>query len=201
MEFNDVINQRRSIRRFKNELVPDSLLRELLNAGRLAPSGLNVQPWRYILVKSEEYRKKIAQAIFSKHAANAPALIICCADIRAFSTLPVRINELNEAGAFSDTPRENSNYDDLLNITIDHDVLRTNLALNTAISIDHILLKATDLGLGSCWLGAFDESKIKEMAGLDEYYNVIAIVAVGYPDQAPPPRPRLSVEEILIREL
>lgn len=202
MDFNEVIKQRRSIRKFKNEPVPDNLIRELIDAGRLAPSGLNVQPWRYIVVKSKEIREKIAQAISSSHAANSPILIICCIDMLTFSALPVRINELKEAGAFSGTNRENSDFKDFLeNKNIDKNLLRINSALNAAISIDHILLKATDLGLGSCWLGVFDESKIKEFTGLDERYYVTAVLAVGYPDQSPPPRPRLSIDEILIREL
>ncbi|MEL7658168.1 MAG: nitroreductase family protein [Bacillota bacterium] len=202
MEFNEVITKRRSIRKFTNEPIPDSLIRELMDAGRLAPSGLNIQPWRYVVVKSEEMRNNISHAIFSPHAAGSPVLILCCADLMAFSAIPARIKELKEAGAFAGTYRENSDFNDVLeNKNTNNDLLKINAALNTAISIDHILLKATDLGLGSCWLGAFDESKIKESASLDDRYNVIAVLAIGYPDQSPSPRPRLSVDELLIKEL
>jgi Nitroreductase len=202
MDFNEVIKQRRSIRKFKDEPIPNNLIRELIDAGRLAPSGLNVQPWRYIIAKSKENREKIAQAIPSSHVGSAPILIICCIDTQAFSALPARINELKETGAFLGTARENSDFKDVLeNKNIDISYLKINMALNAAISIDHIILKATDLGLGSCWLGVFDESKIREFTGLDDCYYVTAVIAVGYPDQSPPPRPRLSIEEILVKEL
>jgi len=201
MEFSEVIGKRRSIRKFIEEPVPDHLIREILDTGRLAPSGLNLQPWRYVVVKNEESRKRISKAIPSPHAAASPVLIICCADTSAFAEIPVRIKELIKAGALSSSYYENSDNQDRLSASMDSDFIKVNAAINTAISIDHMILKATDLGLGSCWIGAFDESLMKETAGLDDRYKVIAVLAIGYPDQVPAPRPRLSLDEIIIKEL
>jgi len=59
MELNDIIQQRRSTRKFKTDPVPDSLIDELLEAARLAPSGSNLQPWRFIIVRSNAIKQKL----------------------------------------------------------------------------------------------------------------------------------------------
>ena len=75
------------------------------------------------------------------------------------------------------------------------------LRLNAAIAIDHITLRAVDLGLGTCWVMMFDQEKAKQALGLDDNYNVVALIPVGYPDQSPGPRPRLERDQILLKEL
>ena len=62
-------------------------------------------------------------------------------------------------------------------------------------------LKAVDLGLGSCWVGFVDRAKVKELLDLDDTYEVVALLPIGYPDQNPPPRPRLSIGDIVVKEL
>ncbi len=198
MEFNEVVRSRRSIRKFKKEPIPDSMIREVIDAGRLAPSGVNIQPWRYVIVKSEEKRKTVSNAVYSKHAAIAPVLIICAIDLRTYAEMPVRIKELIKADAIKSTPLEKASSEDIFGNEV---WLKVNSALNAAISIEHMVLKATDLGLGSCWLGAFDESGVKKAAELDEGYLITALLAIGYPDELPEPRPRLALNEIIIKEI
>jgi nitroreductase len=73
---------------------------------------------------------------------------------------------------------------------------------NTYIAIEHIVLTATALGLGTCWVGALvEEGEIEKIFRLPDSMVVIAVLPVGYPAKVPPPRPRLSLEEILLRPL
>ncbi|HEX3029508.1 MAG TPA: nitroreductase family protein [Clostridia bacterium] len=197
MEFNEVVRSRRSIRKFKNDPIPDNMVREIIDAGRLAPSGLNVQLWRYVIVKSDEKRKMVSDAVHSGHAANAPILIICAVDTQAYAQMPLRVKELMEAGALKGNPFEGASGG-IFNNEI---WLKINNALNAAISIEHMVLKATDLGLGSCWLGAFDESGVKKAAELDEGISITALLAIGYPDELPQQRPRLPLNEIILKEI
>lgn len=75
------------------------------------------------------------------------------------------------------------------------------LRLNAAIAIDHITLRAIDLGLGTCWIRMFDQEKVKQILGLGGNYNVVALVPVGYLDQNPQARPRIELDQMLLKEL
>ncbi|MCW3975473.1 MAG: nitroreductase family protein, partial [Candidatus Bathyarchaeota archaeon] len=68
--------------------------------------------------------------------------------------------------------------------------------LNVAIAIEHIVLEAVELGLGSCWVRLFDEKKIKQILNLPDHLCVVAILPIGVPIEDPPSRPRMSVSAI-----
>lgn len=202
MEFNEVIRSRRSIRRFKSEPISDEQIKELMEAARLAPSGLNLQPWRYVIVKDKAVRESISKAVPSAHVAQAPLIIVCCMDTKNFESTGARVQELHEAGAMANTSFSSYSSDDFFaGKNIDEFWIKSNLMLNTAISVEHIVLKAADLGLGSCWIGIFDKDGIKKAIGIDDRYDVFALLPIGYPDQDVKPRPRLSIDEIILKEL
>lgn len=67
---------------------------------------------------------------------------------------------------------------------------------DTMTAMEHLILEATELGYGTCWIGAFDEARVREVLGIPEQYKVVALTPVGIPDEAPPPRPRKPLEEI-----
>jgi nitroreductase len=202
MEFSAVVKARRSIRKFKTVPVPESCLQELLEAGRLAPSGLNMQPWRYVVIKSQSVRERIIHATPSTFAINAPVLIVCCGDMQVFQTCQNRITELHNAGAYRGTNFQDFSAEDFFSRTdTDEAAVRAYLAMNVAISIEHINLKAFDLELGSCWIGAFDRNEVRKIIEVDDRYEIIALLAIGYADQAPAPRPRLPVRDILLKVL
>ncbi|MEK6558666.1 MAG: nitroreductase family protein, partial [Planctomycetota bacterium] len=107
MNVKDAISKRRSIRRFKPDPVPDELILQLLESARLAPSGSNTQPWRFIVVKDAETRQKLQSASYNqRHVGQAPIIIACCADIKAFGEFPERVEELIAAGALPEKSRE-----------------------------------------------------------------------------------------------
>ena len=79
MEFYDVIKTRRSVRRFSKKAVPDDVLGKVLEAARIAPSGNNRQPWRFVVVKEPQKKEKIAHASYDQDfVAEAPVVVICC---------------------------------------------------------------------------------------------------------------------------
>lgn len=69
--------------------------------------------------------------------------------------------------------------------------------IDLAISIDHMTLKAVDEGLGTCWIGAFYEDEVKKILGVPEDVHVVELLTLGYPADIPPPRPRLTMSEIV----
>lgn len=202
MELLDAIKSRRSIRKFKTDEVPENYIRELIEAGRLAPSGTNLQPTRYVVIKSQEAREKLKECTPLPFVAAAPVVIACCVDNQSVASSGDRFKELREAQAFVDTPLdgESSSANKRAN-TMDEAAIKAYLNLNAAIAIDHITLRAVDLGLGSCWVMMFDSDKVKNLLGLEERYDVVALLPIGYPDQSPIQRPRLDINEVLIKEI
>ena len=83
--------------------------------------------------------------------------------------------------------------------TVSSTDLRISMTMNLAIAIEHMALKAADLGLGSCWIGGFDARETKKILELDEDVVPNMLLPVGYPAQNPPTRPRLSMEEIVLK--
>lgn len=202
MDFNQVIQSRRSIRKFKPDAIPDGFVKELLEAARLAPSGLNMQPWRYVVVKDQAIREGIAAATPSTFVSKAPVIILCCLDTRAFGAMDARIQELHGVQAFADTSFKAQSMDEFMHgMPVNEVWLRVSMAVNLALSIDHMMLKAVDLGLGSCWIATFDPQKVRELVQLGEEYEIYNLLAVGYPDQAPNPRPRLSLDKMWLKEI
>jgi nitroreductase len=72
------------------------------------------------------------------------------------------------------------------------------IVLNVGVAVEHIVLRALDFGLGSCWVRAFDEQMVKDIFGWGDDISVVALLPVGYPDEAPAPRKRRTIEEILL---
>ncbi|QDR82578.1 nitroreductase family protein [Sporomusa termitida] len=201
MELSAAIANRRSIRKFKPDQVSDDDIKAILAAARLAPSGSNLQPSRYVVIKSPEAKARLAEYTLP-FVTKAPVIIVCCTDSQVWSTALARWTELQAAGAFSDNPLD---VEKILEYKqrnpLDPETAKAYAWLNAAIAIDHMTLTAFDLGLGSCWIGILDRQKIKTMLELDDRYDVVALLPVGYPDQQPAARPRLAMSELLLKEL
>ena len=198
MEFDEVIKKRRSIRKYKPDPIPEQYLLQLIEAARQAPSALNLQPWRYVIIKESTVIKKIAEFTPNSFVADAPALIICCLDTKAFDTIPDVLKEKISSGEVSLTVE----YESLSESGGRGEAfINTMLYLNAGISYEHILLKAADLGLGACWFSLFDADSVKRFVGIDERYIIPAMITVGYPGHYPEAKPRLSIGEILLKTI
>src|SRR5665648_955465 len=104
MELLDALQARRSIRKFKSDPVPEALVTQLIEAAQLAPSGSNLQPTRFVVIKSEAVRVQLSQATPLPFVSKAPVVIACCVDAESIGDMGTRARELKEAGAFAGTP-------------------------------------------------------------------------------------------------
>lgn len=160
----EIIKTRRSVRRFKPELIPDDLLDKILEAGRWAPSGLNNQAWRFAIVTNRETIKKIsALTHYAKIVLAAQALI------------PV----------FLDTAKSYHREKDIQSI---------------GACLQNMLLEVHALGLGAVWLGEIIKSNepIKQILGLPQELELMAVIALGYPDEAPRKTKRKELKELIV---
>ena len=205
----EAIARRRSIRSFRPDPVPKGLIEELLEAARLAPSGGNRQPWRFLVVTDAEEKKRVrALSLDQRFLEEAPVLIICFADTKAFTKEAgkARYKEFEQfgvletlSGLFAD-PEVRRQMDAMPEMPRGQ-MIGAALA-NTFIAIEHLVLMATALGLGSCWVGALGgPGELNALFALPENLIPAAIIPIGYTDKWPSPRPRLPMEEILLRPL
>lgn len=196
----EAIEQRRSIRKFKPDAIPDEAMTALLDAARLAPSGSNAQPWRFKIVRNGEIKSKLAQAAFGQSfIADAPIVLICCADIKGYLDGSVSgIQDLGRIDAVEDRVVKINlkRIDEMKIMTMEE--LGQRIAFSVAIAVEHIVLRALDFGLGSCWVRLFDEKMVKNIFDWNDNTTVVALLPIGYPDESPEPRKRLKVGDILI---
>jgi nitroreductase len=198
------IEKRRSIRKFKDEPLSERQIEQLLEAARLAPSGCNVQPWRFIVVTNKQLKKRLRQASFNQEfVENAPMVIVCCGDLLSWKATRKRTQETLDEGNIDLNNECESALNDRIEWAIEaeiHERIPSTL-LNVAIAIEHIVLEAIELGLGSCWVRLFDENRIKQLLNLPEHICVVAILPVGVPDEEPAPRPRLPLSELILQKV
>jgi Nitroreductase len=197
----DAIEKRRSIRKFKRKPVPDEQIMALIEAARLAPSASNTQPWRFKIVSDDDTKAKLAEAAYHQSfVAQAPVVLVCCADLQGyFEGIKARSQEFGKEGALEATMLRvlRGRAEQLKTVNIQE--LAPGIAFNVAIAIEHIVLRALDFGLGSCWVRMLDEQKIKTIFGWKNSIHVVALLPLGYPDETPNPRKRRAIEELILK--
>lgn len=206
MDFDEVIKTRRSIRKFKDIPISDLAIKDILDAGRLAPSVSNIQSTRFVIIRSDEMKKCLTQYTlpFVKTAA---VIIVCCAYKGSWKTQEHKFLELDAVGAFKDIYEENKQQyitlikEDQLKKRENEKLNKYYLWMHTAIAIDHMSLKVAELGLGCCCVGFVDREGLRKFLGLDCNYEIISLLPIGYPSYQPAPRPRSSLKDILLKEL
>lgn len=173
-----IIN-RRSIRKFQNIPVEEEKINAVLEAARWAPSGNNMQPARFIVVKDQDIRYALCQADHSQAwMMAAPVFIVAVADLMA-RVAPESTYKVDEDSPEWEVKR----------------VIR-----DTAIATGYLLLEVENQGLGACWTGFFSQEDLRPILGLPDDKFVIAIIPVGYPAETPAPRVRKSLAEIVFYE-
>jgi nitroreductase len=197
----EAIEKRRSIRKFKRKPVPDEQIMALIEAARLAPSASNTQPWRFKIVSDDDTKAKLAEAAYHQSfVAQAPVVLVCCADLQGyFEGITARSQEFGKEGALEETMLRvlRGRAEQLKTVNLQE--LAPGIAFNVAIAIEHIVLRALDFGLGSCWVRMLDEQKIKAMFGWENNIHVVALLPLGYADEIPSPRKRRAIEELILK--
>ncbi|UCF44861.1 MAG: nitroreductase family protein [Candidatus Bathyarchaeota archaeon] len=168
MELLQAIKGRRSIRAFKQQDVPAEAVEKLIDAARHAPSAGNIQPWEFVVVRNLEIKRKLARAALNQaFVEEAPVVIVVCA------------NETRSSMGYGSRGKTLFCIQD------------------TAAATQNILLTTYLLGLGACWIGAFNENEAKRALNAPEGIRPVAIIPVGYPDETPSHRGIRSLCQII----
>ncbi len=195
METIDVVRARRSIRRYKDIPVEEEKIKLILEAGRLAPSRANVQPWHFVVVTDQELKDRLTIAAFNQQLiSKASLVIVIIGSLQAYETTPEHTSELIAAGCFAGDVKEAADH------AMDgwsDEALTADIALNTAIAGTQMMLVAHSLGLGTCWIKLVDDQAVLNVIGAPERSYNTGIITFGYPAESPKPRPRLPMETIV----
>jgi nitroreductase len=175
VELRDVISRRRSVRKFDAERqVSDEDLRTIVEAGRMAPSWKNDQPWRFLVVRSQEQKDRIAECLLDSNPATKA--------VRTASALILVIG----------VPAEGTVHQDKQMWLVD-----------CGIAGEHIVLQATDLGIGTVWVSQLDSDRVCSGLELPDDMQCVAIFPLGYalPEIENRPRTgRKEAKEVIFRE-
>jgi nitroreductase len=206
MDLVAAIEGRRSIRRFRDLPVPDEDIRRILDAGRLAPSANNTQPWSFLVIRDRAVLGRMAEAVrrqvdrmvpFAENEKQAQRLAAYKTTYYTFfEHAPVVIAVfLESSDASSDRLLERMGYSlaDVLR-------LRPNPALQSvAAAIEHLLLAAHALGYGSCWMTGplVAQESFEQILGYGRERSIAALLPVGVPDEDPPARPRKALGDMV----
>ena len=157
MNFTELIKIRQSVRSYSDKPVEKEKLEQCLEAARLAPSASNSQPWKYIIVDNKDLKNKVADATFdkvvkfNKFALQAPVLIVIVLE------RPKLITQIGAQIQRKEWP-----------------------LIDIGISAEHFCLQATELGLGTCILGWFDQKRIQELLNIPKKKTIGLVITLGY---------------------
>lgn len=153
-----LIKKRKSERNYDPSRKIDEIhIESMVEAARLAPSASNRQPWHFIAVKDEKILKRICSEalggiVGNRFAGNAPVIFVLCADTGLNATM---IGEKIKGIAYHQ--------------------------IDIGIAGEHLVLRATELGIGTCWIGWFNGKRIKAILSIPEQIKVLSLITAGYP--------------------
>ncbi len=200
-----VIQDRRSIREWTDEPISEQDLTMILEAGRQAPSGENAQPWRFIIVKDAETRKKIGALAGGGSARRFTAEFVTNQMQERFTSLQ---DEAKKKAAFEKlTTGQVSAFlaNAPLNIVVCGKKDVWDMPLDASAAIENMLLIITALGLGACWVIApcidiRDEERVKALLNIPEGFKAVSVISVGRLTRPHRQRPRMSINQLVFSE-
>lgn len=175
MSFLELVNNRYSVRNYKNTPVPKDTIRRCIEAARLAPSACNCQPWKFIIIDRPDFKDSLAKAAFeglldfNHFVFKAPALVFVVSQRQKLSA---KFGSIIKRKNFSQ--------------------------MDIAIATEHFCLQAAEEGLGTCMLGWFNEKKAKKLLSIPTFKRIELIISVGFSaDKTIPHKNRKTIHEIM----
>ncbi len=171
METFEAIHNRRSVRNFSSVPVEWHKVTHILEAGKYAPSTGNLQAWRFIVVVDPKTREKIAETCLEQYwIETAPVIIV----ITALTYKTTQYYGLRGERLYS--------------------------VQECAAAAENMILAAQDMGVGSCWISAFDEQEMKTTLGIPDNARPQIVLALGYPNEVTPRPPKERLETLVFLE-
>lgn len=178
-----VIEERRSIRKFQDKAIEDEIVEKILELATKAPSGKNRQPWRFVVVKGKKKDElvNLMNDCVSAHKKSGASVGSCDLSINSINEAQVVVLAFN---TFSKLEQDYNHYR----------LLTDTQSIGAAIQT--MILAAQNFGLGSLWICDIFYCDKEICSWLNSKHELVAAVAIGYPNQSPYPRPRKELQEV-----
>ena len=174
MDFLELVRKRQSTRSYSQKAIPRESIDRCIEAARLAPSACNSQPWSFIVVDKEPLRTRLVEGAFggvysmNSFAKKAPAMIVAVTERASYLT---RLGGYLKGIQYS--------------------------LIDVGIACEHLILQAEELGIGTCWLGWFNERAVKDLLNIPREKKVDIMISMGYPeDDSARDKNRRSMDDI-----
>jgi len=154
MDFEEIINKRRTIRRFKQDQISKKILKKLINYARVAPMGSNIQSLEFITISDPKIREQVFPLV------------------NWAASLPKKERSPEEG-------RRPTAYI----IVLVNTKIKKNADFDVGAAVENILLGAVNHGLGSCWMGSINREKIRELLSIPGHYDIKHVISLGVPDE------------------
>lgn len=175
MDFFSLIEKRESVRGYFDKAVEREEIIKIIEAARLAPSACNAQPWKFVIVDNEKTKEEVSKKLYdsriglNKFALTAPVFIVIIGEKR---NLTSKMGELIKRKDYT--------------------------SMDIGITSEHICLAATELGLGTCMMGWFEEKGIKKILNIPMNKEIHLVISLGYYENKEPRKKiRKSIDEII----
>jgi len=162
-----LLYERRSVRKFRKDNIDDATVIELLESANSAPSAGNLQPRDFIVVRDPEIKADLSRAALNQRFIMQAPVVVV-----VVANFPRSMNTYGERGYLY-------------------------AIQDSSAAIQNLLLAATALGLGTCWVGAFDEERVSKILELPDYTRPMAIIPIGYPADRGHRTGRRKIEELI----
>lgn len=207
----NTILSRKSVRKYTDKAIDDAVISKILDAGRFAPSWVNVQPWKFIVVKNQETKDLLSEAAGGQMQVKTAQAVICCVvDLDAWGKNA--FGQVLAQKGLDEATCDNIVSSNLLNpsnLGQSEALLRSVEQLTYAVA--YMTLEAEEQGVGCCIVGAFANEltksndtlaqKVKEVLGLNDRQVLVDVLTLGYEDNPKPANKlRKDISEVVFYE-
>jgi len=151
---------RKSIRKYKKEPISDSVLNNILEAGRRSPSATNIQPWHFVVIRDQKAKEACSLGGFNRFTRDADVIVV---------------------GLYK--PSEV--------------IMEPYSLMDVTIALQNMVTAAWSQGVGSCWIGAWNDTNLRDILNLPTDTKIVGMVTFGIPDENPPLPPKKPLNEIV----
>jgi len=185
MDLQQAINERRAARAFTSEPISDVTLEAILRLGTQAPSGFNLQPWRFIVVRNPDNKAKLQECAFNqRQVGEAPVVLICCGDRAALNSENIEaVIRLGENNHTMNEQYANFMRNNIPSFAENAPSFGTNEVWtnrHTMLAVAQMMLVAKGYGVDSCPMEGFVSSQVKATFNIPDNVDVCCLLALGY---------------------
>jgi nitroreductase len=204
MQFDDVIETRRSVHQYADEDIDDDTLREILEQATFAPSSYNLQPWEFLVLRDEETKRTLQETAYGQeHVTDAAAVVVVLGNLDPSAHAERIVRDKFEKGYVPSEEALEAQLETIERRAAGPREARRRWTIQSSTLAAMALMHAAwNRGVASCPMGGFDDDALREAFDVSEGYEPVLLVTLGYPaDGAPdmerPRKLRRPVEEVV----